>query len=209
MCFSATASFTAAGVLAPIGVYSLVKAKPKERLLALMPLLFAIQQIIEGIQWLSIGQGATCQMAGYGFLFFAFILWPIYAPLASMSIEPDAARRATLQRLVPFGIVLALLLIGLTLMRSLSIQVYDKAIFYNIGWPASVLGVVAFLYACYTSLVFFLSSHFWVRLLGVVSLFSAAIAAYVYMVSFTSVWCFFEAVLSSIIAIYFYTRTSK
>ena len=81
MCFSAGASFVASGGLAIVGVASLKVAKKEERIIALIPLAFALQQAIEGVQWLSLQSGCPSLPLGYGFLFFAFIFWPVYVPL--------------------------------------------------------------------------------------------------------------------------------
>ncbi|WP_420856726.1 DUF6629 family protein [Sulfuriflexus mobilis] len=57
MCFSATASFTASALLLPVGVYCLHEARQAKKpywLLAVMPLLFAIQQFLEGQRWLAV-----------------------------------------------------------------------------------------------------------------------------------------------------------
>ena len=57
MCFSASASFTAAAFLIPTGgycVYSAIELKRFHYLaLALIPIFFGVQQAIEGGVWLS------------------------------------------------------------------------------------------------------------------------------------------------------------
>ena len=82
MCFSATASFTAAAVLALTGVISVASA-PKKRwlLFALIPFLFSLQQFFEGVIWIN-GGGS-----GNFFLFFAFVIWPIWIPVSLLLIE--------------------------------------------------------------------------------------------------------------------------
>ena len=54
MCFSATASFTAGIVLTVIGVATVKKTQRKTEIpFAMVPLLFGLQQFIEGLLWLS------------------------------------------------------------------------------------------------------------------------------------------------------------
>ena len=54
MCFSATASFSAGVVLIGLGTLTLRAAShPRELLLAAIPLLFGMQQVIEGAIWLT------------------------------------------------------------------------------------------------------------------------------------------------------------
>jgi hypothetical protein len=57
MCFSATASFTAGATLSALGIATLTQIRSRrELLLGSFPLLFAIQQFIEGLVWLTIDQ---------------------------------------------------------------------------------------------------------------------------------------------------------
>jgi len=54
MCFSATASFVAGTSLSAIGVATIRKAERRSELpFAMIPLLFGIQQLVEGIIWLT------------------------------------------------------------------------------------------------------------------------------------------------------------
>src|SRR5438034_1173375 len=54
MCFSATGSFGLSGVLGGAGVAALTRnSSPRRALFAALPLLFALQQVIEGVVWLA------------------------------------------------------------------------------------------------------------------------------------------------------------
>ncbi len=54
MCFSATASFSAGAFLLGLGTLTLKSARrPRELPFAAIPLLFAIQQLSEGVIWLT------------------------------------------------------------------------------------------------------------------------------------------------------------
>ena len=58
MCFSATASLTAGTFLLGVGVMTTRMARTGgDRVYAAIPLLFAIQQLTEGVVWLSFGWG--------------------------------------------------------------------------------------------------------------------------------------------------------
>jgi hypothetical protein len=58
MCFSATASFVSAAALTPLGLLSVRLASghnpSREIPLALLPVLFASQQALEGLVWLGL-----------------------------------------------------------------------------------------------------------------------------------------------------------
>ena len=79
MCFSASASFTAAAVLVPIGIYGTHIARTTDQKayapLAMTPAFFGTQQFIEGLQWTAIDNGGLEPLGSItarGFLFFAY-----------------------------------------------------------------------------------------------------------------------------------------
>lgn len=89
MCFSAPASFVTAGITGVIGIAALVRVRaPRELPLAAAPLLFALQQIIEGLLWLNLPlapEGSLSAVLTFLFLFFAEAFWPLYAPIVSIA----------------------------------------------------------------------------------------------------------------------------
>jgi hypothetical protein len=59
MCFSASASFIAGGSLSAVGVATLKQTKARTELpLAMIPLLFGVQQLTEGVIWLTFHRDA-------------------------------------------------------------------------------------------------------------------------------------------------------
>lgn len=75
MCFSAGASFSAGAVLAVIGAASLKQVqRPSQIAFASIPMLFSIQQVAEGVLWVTLPDPSaitTQHVATYMFLFFA------------------------------------------------------------------------------------------------------------------------------------------
>jgi len=97
MCFSATASFTAGVILTVTGVYTLRQVKSKSILpFASIPLLFGIQQIIEGIVWMSFNEPVLHGIATYLFVLFAYVLWPTFVPVSIWLIEENPIRKKIL-----------------------------------------------------------------------------------------------------------------
>jgi hypothetical protein len=92
MCFSATASFSAAGILALAGAVTLSKARDvRERPLAAVPLVFALQQGIEGLLWRTVPAGHQAgRTLATSFAILAMVFWPVFIPLAV-----DWRRRST------------------------------------------------------------------------------------------------------------------
>src|SRR4051812_33140095 len=99
MCFSAGVSFVASGTLGAISVASFKVAKKEEKIIAVMPLAFAVQQALEGINWYMFDHGSFSIWASYGFLFFAFIFWPVFIPIAIYIL--DRKKRHELKYFVP------------------------------------------------------------------------------------------------------------
>ena len=81
MCFSATASFAAAGLTGLLGLISVRRVKLRRELpLALMPIIFALQQGIEGMLWLNLEvdpEGVAARILALGFLLLAEVFWPL------------------------------------------------------------------------------------------------------------------------------------
>ena len=93
MCFSAAASFAAAGVTSVAGGAALRGVQRRSQLLlAAIPLIFAIHQFAEGVLWLGLTQpqhAAWQRPAMFAFLVFAEVVWPFWVPLAVLAIEED------------------------------------------------------------------------------------------------------------------------
>jgi hypothetical protein len=113
MCFSATASFSAAAVMGGIGALTVrsAAAKHDRRILplALFPVLFATQQMAEGFLWLDLAEprsGMLETILGNTFQGYAQVMWPIFAPLAAFLIEAENRRRR---------LILLCLLVGVSL----------------------------------------------------------------------------------------------
>lgn len=109
MCFSATASFAAGTALLAIGSLAWRSAQRRcERPFAAIPVLFALQQFIEGTIWLAFDHDmpALNAVSTGAYLFFSHLLWPVFVPSAVLLIEPQAHRLRRRRDLVHFGLVL-------------------------------------------------------------------------------------------------------
>ena len=198
MCFSAPASFIASGGLAVLGGGSLIVAKKKDKILAAIPLLFAIQQAFEGIQWLHLNMGSSSLAAGYGFLVFAFIVWPIYVPTFVFVL--DEKKRKIVRWFLFLGIAVAIYFIAIFLTQALSINKLRACVSYDFNFPYG--NIVNFFYVVAVFGPLFLSSRAIFRWFGVAIAFFAAVSWFFFAVTFASVWCFFAAIVSSMFFVY-------
>lgn len=198
MCFSPAASFAAAGVLGVAGAATLRSAKtPPARLFAAIPLIFAFQQAVEGVVWLTFGGGPLHAAAVYGFVLISHVFWPVYVPLAVMRLETDPSRRARMQFFVLLGASVALPILYLIMRGPVTATLASGSIDYALSAPDSTYGIVAYVIATCGSCLF--SSHKFVRVFGLALLGSFAIAYWSYQQALYSVWCFFAAFLSLIV----------
>jgi hypothetical protein len=98
MCFSATASYTAAAVLLPAGLATIQRAykQPGSRYVALafLPLFFGLQQLFEGLIWTtsSLGHFDWVETFSLAYMFFAWLVWPVWVPYSAFFLEPCKRR---------------------------------------------------------------------------------------------------------------------
>ena len=210
MCFSATASFTAGTVLLGIGTLTLMAAKrPRELPFAAIPLLFAIQQLIEGVIWLTFSYEAPQNNAvmTHVYSFFSHVLWPVYVPVAVLLIEPQGWRRRPLLAIVAAAVAVSGYLLYILLAYPVVSRPTDQHIEYVS--PHFYAAATMTIYLLSTTVSPILSTHRVVRVFGVLALLSFAAAYYFYATWFISVWCFFAALLSAAIYLHFVLRGAK
>lgn len=205
MCFSAEASFVASGGLFAAGIYTVHKAlqsRDKSFIpLALVPWLFALQQLAEGFVWIFMESGNALAMRTFSFifLFFAMFFWPFWVPFALAVF--DLPRRIMFTVLTFIGVVLGLILYVPYLAdpEMLSLRIVNYSICYCAVKPwFSMATAIAYLILTVGSLL--LASYDQIKILGIIIGFTAIISYYFYTVAFISVWCFFSAIVSIYIA---------
>ncbi len=204
MCFSAHASFGAAIVLGGIGLVSVRRAAPKNRLLASMPLFFAAQQLNEGFLWLEIDAapfGLSASRWGLGFLAFALFLWPLFVPLALALAETDRRRRRSLAIASVFGGALGAYLFACAAFRPSNACLAFGNLYYWVQIDSAFKRTALFGYLALIAIPFFVSGLRGAKLFGIATIASFTLAALLFKAGFASVWCFFAAVLSGIAAL--------
>ncbi len=210
MCFSATASFSAGVLLLGAGTLTLKSARrPRELPFAAIPLLFAIQQLTEGVIWLTFRLDAPLLNAvmTYVYSFFSHVLWPVYVPVAVWLIEPPGWHRRALLAFAAAGSVVGVYLLYILVAFSVVSRPVGQHIEYVS--PHFFAAVTMTLYLMSTALSPVLSTHRVVRVFGILALLSFAAAYYFYATWFISVWCFFSALLSAVVYLHFAMRGRK
>jgi hypothetical protein len=204
MCFSATASFSAGAFLVGLGTLTLNSAsRPRELPFAAIPLLFAVQQLTEGVIWLTFRYEAPQLNAvmTHVYSFFSHVLWPVYVPLAVLLIEPSGWRRRGLLVFVAAGIA-----VGAYLMYVLvAFPIVSRPVGQHIEYisPHFFAAVAITLYLMSIAFSQFLCTYRTVNVFGGLALLSFVAAYYFYAIWFISVWCFFAALLSTVVYFHF------
>lgn len=204
MCFSATASFSASAVLLGIGTLTLRSVtRPRELPFAAIPLLFAFQQLIEGVIWLTFRYEAPQlnTVMTHVYSFFSHVLWPVYVPISVLLLEPFGWRRRAMSLFVGAGVVVGAYLLYVLVTFPVVSQPTGQHIEYVS--PHFFAAVTMALYLMSTAVSPFLSSHRMVNVFGVFALASFAAAFYFYVNWFISVWCFFAALMSAVVYLHF------
>jgi hypothetical protein len=208
MCFSATASFTAAAVVGSVGVLTLSQTRSvREIPLAGIPLFFGVQQAIEGALWLALPHADDAMLAvtlANCFAIVALVVWPLYAPTAAALVEDDTPRRKLIWCLVPLGAAFAAY-------SGLDIAAHP---YHAVMAPRSLCYINNSPYPLYAMAIyvpavcggFLLSTHRALRAFGIVVTAGLAVSLGFYFADVVSVWCFFAAAASVTLLIHFRSR---
>jgi hypothetical protein len=220
MCFSAQASFAAGAVLLPAGAYC-VRAAVRKNLrylpLGLVPLAFGAQQIDEGLVWLGLeqGNGPLVQWGSAVFLFFALAFWPFWIPFSLWFPETRRAGKRLLAGLTVLSLVWVWLYFPVAVEpgRWLSTEIRSHSVRYEFdnlpGFQVVPRGVWrgAYLLAICVPLLTCRpvpgeASPVWLAGGALVAVLFA-VSYFVFWYAFTSVWCFFAALLSLFLCLAF------
>ena len=210
MCFSATASFSAGALLLGIGALTLRSALATHQRRALpfaaIPMLFAVQQLIEGVIWLSFSHEAPLLnwVMTHVYSFFSHVLWPVYVPVAVLLMEPAGWRHRALIAFVAAGAAVGAYLLYILLAFPVVSRPTGQHIEYDS--PHFFAAVTMTLYLLSTALSPLLSTHRMVVVFGALALLSFGAAYAFYATWFISVWCFFAALLSAVVYLHFRVR---
>ena len=204
MCFSAQADVLGGIVVGAIGVDVIRHVDHRRNYLAFawLPLLLAAHQLVEAFVWWGLRGDVSAQvghLATWVYLLFAFVVLPIYIPVAVFRLEPPGPRR---QRITPFiglGAVVAGLLLAAMVRGPVTAEVGHYHLSYGIGLDSGFLIIAAYVLATCGSLIF--SGYRPVAVYGVVNLIAVAVLARLTIDGFASLWCGWAAICAGAIAL--------
>jgi hypothetical protein len=198
VCFSATASFVAGGIIGAVGIATLIHVRqPRAIPFAALPLLFALHQFIEGFVWLGlegrIGPVATGHFV-FMFIIYAKGILPLLIPLSVTLMEPAGWRRNATTALTILGAILCGWVVWAVITYGSSADVAHHSIHYH-NRRTGGLSIRA-IYVLTTCGALLLSSHRVVRWFGILNVAGLCVVFLVKGYAFASVWCFYAATLS-------------
>jgi hypothetical protein len=189
--------------LSVLGVATVIKAERKAQIpFAMIPFLFGVQQIVEGMLWLTFrfdDQLLNVTMT-YLFVLFSHILWPIFLPFSIGLMETVAWRKKVISAFQITGIAVGLYLLYFIVRYPVTSEVHGHMVYVL---PHVKEQPVLEFYLAATCVAPLFSSHRIINIFGVLALLLFMVAYWFYTVAFFSVWCFFAAILSGVVYLQF------
>jgi hypothetical protein len=203
MCFSATASFVTSSVLLGGGALSAkIAKKPAHIPLAIIPIIFGLQQLCEGFLWLALeneGYAKWASILAIAFLLFAQGIWPVYVPFSMWRLEKDPKRKKILTAFLIIGGIVSIYLTYCILSFPVSANIKDGHVNYVLDFPHTETYYLAFFYLIPILLSPFVSTVKWMKIIGILIAASFIITKYFFDGYVISVWCFFAAIISIVV----------
>ena len=205
MCFSPQADLVGGIVIGAIGLEAVrnVQRRHDHIAIAALPLLLGAHQVIEAFVWLGL-QGHVPhdieRVALWAYLLIAFIVLPIFVPLAVLSNEPLRQRRWAMAPLVALGTAVAGVLFEAMVRGPVNVRLRPYHLSY--GLELSHGGFIVGLYVLAVCGTLLLSSRRRIVTFGIINVVAIGVIAWLTVDGFASVWCGWAAVASGAIALH-------
>jgi hypothetical protein len=197
------ASFGAGAILLTIGYAAVSLARTKQQhLLCVIPLIFSLQQFIEGMLWFVLQRPAYAhwqQLLLYLFLLLAQVTWPLIVPLCTWQAEREPIRRKVLSVFTVAGAITSGIFLYGLFFYDTSASIGHHHIKYTLDFPLlhHWYGGIPYLVAAVGPPL--VSSNPRMRLIGVLLLLSYFVTYFFYKDYLISVWCYFAAIISVVV----------
>ncbi len=210
MCFSPVGDLVGGAVVVAIGVEACrhVHGRNENLAIATLPLLLGLHQIDETFVWWGL-QGHVSENVGHVamwiYLVFALVALPIIVPLLLAIFEPSPHRR---WRYIPFsllGLAVSSVILEAMVVGHPTARLGRYHVAYSIGLQHGVLIIGLYIVAtCGSLLVSGNRSLVW---FGAGNVVAVIVLALLCADGFTSLWCFYAAIVSGAIALHLRWRT--
>jgi hypothetical protein len=203
VCFSPQADIVGGVVVTAIGVdaYRHVRGRNDHLLLATLPLLLGVHQLDEVFVWWGLEDRVphfVGRVALWIYLLIAFVVLPIFVPVAVLALEPTRHLR---RRMVPFvvlGAGVSTVLFAAMLRAPIGVTEHSYHLSYSV--QLSHGGVLVGLYVIAVCGALLFSGFRHVEIFGFANFVAVALLAWLTLDGFASLWCGYAALSAGAIA---------
>ena len=205
MCFSPQADVVGGLVICAIGVDAVRHIRQRRDFIALawIPVLLGAHQFIEALVWLWL-QGhvprGIGQVALWAYLLIAFVVLPVFVPLAVIALEPTRRRKQLMAPFAAIGAAVAAVLLAAMIRGPIGVRLAPHHLAYSLRLPDGFWIVALYVVAVCGPLL--ASGYRHVALFGIVNFIAVIVIARLTVSGFASVWCGWAAVSSAAITLH-------
>ena len=205
MCFSPQADIVGGVVICAIGVDAVrhIGRRCEFVALAWIPLLLGAHQLIEALVWLWLQghvPGGIGHVALWAYLLIAFVVLPVFIPLAVVAVEPTRRRKAMMVPFTLIGAAISAVLLAAMVRGPVEVTLDPYHLSYGIRLSDGLWIVALYVVAVCGPLL--VSGYRDVVIFGIVNLTAVIIIAWLTVSGFASVWCGWAAVSSAAITLH-------
>lgn len=168
--------------------------------IAAIPTIFAVHTFASAVVWWGDRGSVPEQWANFAAQFFiavAFVVLPIYVPLAVLSVEREGLRRFILKWFAAAGVIAGLAYAQQITLGNASAVVCNRYVDYHVS---DVSALFAVLYGFATLGAVFVSSYRVLNIWGAVNVVAIWVLTVVERNGLPSLWCFWAAITSGLVA---------
>jgi hypothetical protein len=205
MCFSPEADIAGGLLICAIGVDAVRHIGQRREFIAMawIPVLLGAHQFVEALVWLWLQghvPGGIGHVALWAYLLIAFVVLPVFIPLAVIALEPTRRRKQLMAPFAVIGTVIAAILLAAMVRGPVSVKLASYHLSYSIRLSDGLLIVALYVVAVCGPLL--VSGYRNVALFGIVNLIAVIIIARLTISGFASVWCGWAAITSAAITLH-------
>jgi len=205
VCFSPAGDLVGGTVVVAIGVDACrhLKGRSENLAIATLPLLLGLHQIDETFVWWGL-QGHVSrevgQVATWIYLVFALVALPVLVPALLTVFEPSPRRRWRYAPFIALGTFVSGVILEAVLVGHPAARLGAYHLVYSIGLRHGTFFIGLYIVATCGPLL--ASGHRVLMWFGVANLAAVILLAELCASGFTSLWCFYAALLSGAIALH-------
>jgi hypothetical protein len=203
MCFSPEVDVAVGLVISAVAVEALRNVRSKKILpLALLPLLFATHSFASALTWCGFDGSVSAEIAEgakWYFMVVAFVVLPMFVPLAVAAVETDRRRLVALGSVSVLGWIAGIDYLMGIMNGEGTATACSLYIDYNVSGVNEYSGILYLIATCGSVL---LSSHRTIALWGMSNLLVVVFLGFWNRQGLPSIWCLWAAATSFVIAVF-------